>query len=109
MDTEFTTDQPHSLRHSRDLFLLKVGTSYFLADFVVVDYDADPRVPLILGRPFLRRTARALIDVHGEQMTLRHDDQSVTFKVGDTKNFPYNAIELVDKVDFIDIACEEYS
>ncbi|GKB48435.1 reverse transcriptase domain-containing protein, partial [Tanacetum coccineum] len=74
----------------------------------VVDYVADPRVPLILGRPFLR-TARALIDVHGEQMTLRHDDQSVTFKVGDTKSFSYNAIESVNKVDFIDMACEEYS
>ncbi|GKC63062.1 reverse transcriptase domain-containing protein, partial [Tanacetum coccineum] len=48
------------------------------AGFVVVDYVADPRVPLILGRPLLR-TTRALIDVHGEQMTLRHDDQSVTF------------------------------
>ncbi|GJR38250.1 reverse transcriptase domain-containing protein [Tanacetum coccineum] len=87
---------------------VKVGTFYFPADFVVVNYDADPRVPLILGRPFLR-TARALIDVHGEEMTLRHDDQSVTFKVGDTKNFSYNAIESVNKVDFIDIACEEYS
>ncbi|GKD81368.1 hypothetical protein Tco_1348207 [Tanacetum coccineum] len=42
-------------------------------------------------------------------MTLRHDDQSVTFKVGDTKNFSYNAIESVNKVDCIDIACEEYS
>ncbi|GJT63285.1 reverse transcriptase domain-containing protein [Tanacetum coccineum] len=82
--------------------------SYYSADFVVVDYDADPRVPLILGRPFLR-TARALIDVHGEKMTLRHDDQSVIFKVGDTKNFSYNDIETVNKVDFIDIACEEYS
>ncbi|GJZ18195.1 reverse transcriptase domain-containing protein [Tanacetum coccineum] len=70
-----------------------VGTFYFPADFVVVNYDADPRVPLILGRPFLR-TARALIDVHGEEMTLRHDDQSVTFKVGDTKNFSYNAMEI---------------
>ncbi|GJV26230.1 reverse transcriptase domain-containing protein [Tanacetum coccineum] len=87
---------------------VKVGTFYFPADFVVVNYDADPRVPLILGRPFLR-TARALIDVHGEEMTLRHDDQSVTFKVGDTKNFSYNAMESVNKVDFIDIACEEYS
>ncbi|GJQ99279.1 reverse transcriptase domain-containing protein [Tanacetum coccineum] len=87
---------------------VKVGTFYFPADFVVVDYDADPRVPLILGRPFLR-TARALIDVHGEEMTLRHDDKSVTFKVGDTKNFSYNAMESVNKVDFIDIACEEYS
>ncbi|GJS42825.1 reverse transcriptase domain-containing protein [Tanacetum coccineum] len=57
-----------------------IGTFFFPADFVVVDYVADPRVPLILGRPFLR-TTRALIDVHGEQMTLRHDDQSVTFKV----------------------------
>ncbi|GJW30164.1 reverse transcriptase domain-containing protein [Tanacetum coccineum] len=92
---------------AEDVFV-KVGTFYFPADFVVVDYDADPRVPLILGRPFLR-TARALIDVHGEKMTLRHDDQTVTFKVGDTKNFSYNAIESVNKVDFIDIACEEYS
>ncbi|GJY73589.1 reverse transcriptase domain-containing protein [Tanacetum coccineum] len=92
---------------AEDVFV-KVGTFYFPADFVVVDYVADPRVPLILGRPFLR-TARALIDVHGEQMTLRHDDQSVTFKVGDTKSFSYNAIESVNKVDFIDMACEEYS
>ncbi|GKC29675.1 reverse transcriptase domain-containing protein, partial [Tanacetum coccineum] len=65
---------------AEDVFV-KVGTFLFLADFVVVDYIADPRVPLILERPFLR-TTRALIDVHGEQMTLRHDDQSITFKVG---------------------------
>ncbi|GJX52684.1 reverse transcriptase domain-containing protein [Tanacetum coccineum] len=84
-----------------------IGTFFFPANFVVVDYVADPRVPLILGRPFLR-TARALIDVHGEQMTLRHDDQSVTFKVGDTKTFSYNIIESVNRVDVIDIACEEY-
>ncbi|GJR99968.1 reverse transcriptase domain-containing protein [Tanacetum coccineum] len=45
-----------------DVFV-KVGKFYFLADFVVVDYEVDPRVPLILGRPFLR-TERALIDVH---------------------------------------------
>ncbi|GJU58941.1 reverse transcriptase domain-containing protein [Tanacetum coccineum] len=91
---------------AEDVFV-KVGTFFFPADFVVVDYVADPRVPLILGRPFLR-TAHALIDVHGEQMTLRHDDQSVTFKVGDTKTFSYNIIESVNRVDVIDIACEEY-
>ncbi|GKB25538.1 reverse transcriptase domain-containing protein [Tanacetum coccineum] len=55
-----------------DVFV-KVGTFFFPADFIVVDYIADPQVPLILERPFLR-TARALLDVHGEQMTLRHDD-----------------------------------
>ncbi|GJW27068.1 reverse transcriptase domain-containing protein [Tanacetum coccineum] len=89
-----------------DVFM-KVGTFFFPADFVVVDYVADPRVYLILGRPFLR-TARALIDVHCEQMILRHDDQSVTFKVGNTKTFSYNIIELVNRVDVIDITCEEY-
>ncbi|GKD45061.1 reverse transcriptase domain-containing protein [Tanacetum coccineum] len=77
---------------AEDVFV-KVGTFFFLADFVVVEYIADPLVPLILERPFLRM-ARALIDVHGEQMTLRHDDQSITFKVGDTKTFSYNIIEL---------------
>ncbi|GJZ72305.1 reverse transcriptase domain-containing protein [Tanacetum coccineum] len=91
---------------AEDVFM-KVGTFFFPADFVVVDYVADPQVPLILGRPFLR-TARTLIDVHGEQMTLRHDDQSMTFKFGDTKTFSYNIIESVNRVDVIDIACEEY-
>nr|GEX11797.1 hypothetical protein [Tanacetum cinerariifolium] len=47
---------------ARDVFV-PVGKFTFLADFVIVDYESDPRVPLILGRPFLR-TARALIDVH---------------------------------------------
>ncbi|GJR94548.1 reverse transcriptase domain-containing protein [Tanacetum coccineum] len=90
-----------------DVFV-KVRTFFFPADFVVVDYIADPRVLLILGRTFLR-TARALIDVHGEQMTLRHDDQSITFKVGDTKTFSYNTIESVNRVDVVDIACEEFA
>nr|GEY82325.1 reverse transcriptase domain-containing protein, chloroplastic [Tanacetum cinerariifolium] len=47
---------------ARDVFV-PVGKFTFSADFVIVDYESDPRVPLILGRPFLR-TARALIDVH---------------------------------------------
>ncbi|GJU66842.1 reverse transcriptase domain-containing protein [Tanacetum coccineum] len=92
---------------AKDVFV-KVRTFFFPANFVVVDYIADPRVPLILRRPFLR-TAQALIDVHGEQMTLRHDDQSITFKVGDTKTFSYNTIESVNRVDVIDVACEEYA
>ncbi|GJT63933.1 reverse transcriptase domain-containing protein [Tanacetum coccineum] len=102
--TDRTISTPTGI--AEDVFV-KVGTFFFPVNFMVVDYVADPRVPLILGRPFLR-TARALIDVHGEQMTLRHDDQSVTFKVGDTKTFSYNIIESVNRVDVIDIACEEY-
>ncbi|GKF07000.1 reverse transcriptase domain-containing protein [Tanacetum coccineum] len=58
---------------TRDVFV-PVRKFTFLADFVIVDYKSDPRVSLILGRPFLR-TARALIDVHGEEMILRDGDE----------------------------------
>ncbi|GJW25479.1 reverse transcriptase domain-containing protein [Tanacetum coccineum] len=51
---------------------VKVGKFYFLVDFVILDFVADPRVPLILGRPFLR-TARVLIDVYGEELVIRDD------------------------------------
>ncbi|GJU03304.1 reverse transcriptase domain-containing protein, partial [Tanacetum coccineum] len=63
---------------AEDVFV-KEGKFHFLADFIVVDYVVDPRVPLILGRPFLR-TARALIDVYGEELTLQVDDEAITFK-----------------------------
>nr|GFC84915.1 reverse transcriptase domain-containing protein [Tanacetum cinerariifolium] len=56
---------------AEDIFFM-VGKFHFPTDFVVVDFEADPRVPLILGRSFLR-TDRALIDVYGEEITLRGD------------------------------------
>nr|GFD53934.1 reverse transcriptase domain-containing protein [Tanacetum cinerariifolium] len=58
-----------SVRVAEDVFV-KVGTFHFSADFVVIDFDADPRVPLILERSFLK-TGRALIDVHEGELTLR--------------------------------------
>nr|GEU34303.1 reverse transcriptase domain-containing protein [Tanacetum cinerariifolium] len=54
---------------AEDVFV-KVGKFHFPTDFVVVDFEADPRVPLILGRSFLR-IGRALINVYGEEITLR--------------------------------------
>ncbi|GJW20149.1 hypothetical protein Tco_0030771 [Tanacetum coccineum] len=69
---------------------------------------ADPRVPLILGRPFLR-TAHALIDVYEGEITLRNDDQSLTLKCGDAPSISYNNLESLKKVDLIDVTCEEYS
>ncbi|GJS33300.1 hypothetical protein Tco_0531682 [Tanacetum coccineum] len=88
---------------------LKVGHVLLSCQILwFVDYVADPRAPLILGRPLLR-TAHALIDVHGELMTLRHDDQSVTFKVGDTiDSSQYNIIESVNELMLLDFACEVY-
>ncbi|GKE60924.1 reverse transcriptase domain-containing protein [Tanacetum coccineum] len=91
-----------------DVFI-KVGKFYFPADFVVVYYDVDPRVPLILRRPFLR-TARALIDVHGEELTLRVNDKAITFKVGHTSRYSHNYYdETVHQVNVIDVACKEYA
>ncbi|GJT08061.1 reverse transcriptase domain-containing protein [Tanacetum coccineum] len=86
---------------AEDVFV-KVGKFYFLADFVVVDYDVDPRVPLILRRPFLR-TARALIDVYGEELTLREDDEAIMFKVMHTSRYSRN-YEMVNQVNVIDVA-----
>ncbi|GJY06642.1 reverse transcriptase domain-containing protein [Tanacetum coccineum] len=92
---------------TEDVFV-KVGKFHFLADFVVIDYVVDPRVPLILGRPFLR-TARALIDVYGEEITLRFNDEAITFKVGQTSRYSYNNSESVNRIDVIDVSCEEYA
>ncbi|GKF25233.1 reverse transcriptase domain-containing protein [Tanacetum coccineum] len=89
------------------MFFVKVGKFYFPADFIVVDYDVDPRVPLILGRPFLR-TARALIDVYGEELTLRVDDEAITFKVGQTSRYS-RSYKTVNQVNVIDVSCKEYA
>nr|GEZ30927.1 reverse transcriptase domain-containing protein [Tanacetum cinerariifolium] len=87
---------------------VKVGKFYFPADFVVLHFFADPRVPLILGRPFLS-TAHALIDVYEGEIILRHDDQSLNLKCGDKPSISYNNFESLKKVDLIDATCEEYS
>nr|GFB87270.1 reverse transcriptase domain-containing protein [Tanacetum cinerariifolium] len=87
---------------------VKVSKFYFPADFIILDFVADPRVPLILGRPFLS-TAHALIDVYEGEITLRHDDQSLTLKCGDTPSIFYNNLESLNKVNLIDATCEEYS
>nr|GEW50875.1 reverse transcriptase domain-containing protein [Tanacetum cinerariifolium] len=81
---------------------------YFPADFVILDFVADPRVPLILGRPFLT-TPHALIDVYEGEITLRHDDQSLMLKCGDTPSISYNNLQSLNKVDLIDATCEEFS
>nr|GEU38986.1 hypothetical protein [Tanacetum cinerariifolium] len=60
--------------------LILIPKFTFPADFVIVDYESDPRVPLILGRPFLR-TARALIDVHGEEMILCDGDERLILNI----------------------------
>nr|GFB86736.1 hypothetical protein [Tanacetum cinerariifolium] len=87
---------------------VKVGKFYFPADFIVLNFIADPRVPLILGRPFLS-TAHALIDIYKGEIIIRHDEQSLTLKCGDMPLISYNNFQSLKKVDFIEATCEEYS
>ncbi|GJT32745.1 reverse transcriptase domain-containing protein [Tanacetum coccineum] len=100
-------EKDDNLGVAEDVFV-KVGKYHYPADFVVVDYDADQWVPLILKRPFLR-TARALIDVYGEEITLRFNDEAITFKVGQTSRYSYNNSESVNQIDVSDVSCEKYA
>nr|GEZ49279.1 reverse transcriptase domain-containing protein [Tanacetum cinerariifolium] len=63
---------------AEDVFV-KVGKFHFPTNFVVVDFEAGLRVLLNLGISFLR-TGRALIDVYGEEITLRVNDESYNSK-----------------------------
>nr|GEX52102.1 reverse transcriptase domain-containing protein [Tanacetum cinerariifolium] len=73
---------------TEDVFV-KVGTFYFSGDFVVVDFDADPRVPLILERSFLK-TGRALIDVYEGELTVRVGNKAITFNLDQTSRYSAN-------------------
>ncbi|GJX74115.1 reverse transcriptase domain-containing protein [Tanacetum coccineum] len=86
---------------------VQVGKFTFPADFVIIDYDADPRVPLILGRPFLR-TTRALVDVHREELILRDGDEKLIFHADSTLKHPHtHGNESINMINFIDITCED--
>ncbi|GJU18754.1 reverse transcriptase domain-containing protein [Tanacetum coccineum] len=69
---------------AEDIFV-KAGKFHFPADFVVVDYVVDPQVPLILGRPFFRTA------------------------LGQTSRYSYNDVVSINRIDVIDVACEEYA
>ncbi|GKA67781.1 hypothetical protein Tco_0767698, partial [Tanacetum coccineum] len=78
-------------------------------DFAIVDYESDPRVPLILGRPFLR-TARALIDVHGEEMILRDSDERLILNMRrDTSSYSNKPQkESINMIDIYNVSHEDY-
>ncbi|GJZ89740.1 reverse transcriptase domain-containing protein, partial [Tanacetum coccineum] len=80
---------------TEDVFV-KVGKFHFPTDFVVVDFKADPRVPLILGRSFLR-TSRALIDVYKVELILRDGNVQIIVHVDGTTNKHVNeSIKIVN-------------
>nr|GEW55326.1 reverse transcriptase domain-containing protein [Tanacetum cinerariifolium] len=65
---------------------VKVGKFHFPTDFVVIDYVVDP----------------------AEELTLRVDDEAITFNVGQTSKYSYNDAESINPIDVIGVACEDY-
>nr|GFC84779.1 reverse transcriptase domain-containing protein [Tanacetum cinerariifolium] len=83
----------------------KVRVFHFPADFVVVDFKPDPRVPLILGRCFLK-PSRALIDVHKGELTLRIRNEAITYNLDQTVRYSANYNQMTaNKIDVV----EEFS
>ena len=82
--------------------LVKVDTLIYPANFIILDFEEDKKIPIILGRPFLA-TVRTLIDVQKGELTMRVQDQDVTFNVFNAMKFPMKDEECF-KVDLIDSA-----
>ncbi|XP_038896401.1 uncharacterized protein LOC120084663 [Benincasa hispida] len=82
--------------------LVKVDNLIFPADFIILDYEVDREVPIILGCPFLA-TGKGLIDVHKGELTMRVDNEEVRFNVLNALKFPdsedcqLNSIELPEE------------
>nr|GEX46514.1 reverse transcriptase domain-containing protein [Tanacetum cinerariifolium] len=93
---------------AEDVFV-KVVTFHFPADYIVVDFDVDPRLPLILGRSFLK-TERDLINVFEGELTLCVVKEAITFNLDQTSRYSANHNDMMaNRIDFIDMAREEYS
>ncbi|GJS06042.1 reverse transcriptase domain-containing protein [Tanacetum coccineum] len=88
---------------------VKVGVFQFPADFVDVDFKPDPRVPLILGRCFLK-IGRALIDLYEGELTLRVGNEAITYNLDQTSRYSANYNDMTaNRIDVVELACEEYS
>ncbi|GJS49321.1 reverse transcriptase domain-containing protein [Tanacetum coccineum] len=88
---------------AEDVFV-KVGKFHFPTNFVVVDFKADPRVPLILGRSFLR-TSRALIDVFDGELILRDGNEQIIFHVDGISKHPQKHVN--ESIKMVNDTCED--
>ena len=74
---DLTVNRPIEILHD---VLVKVESFIFPVDFMILDFEVDFKVPIILGRPFLA-TGRALVDLEKGQMRFRLNNEELTFKV----------------------------
>ncbi|GJX27248.1 reverse transcriptase domain-containing protein [Tanacetum coccineum] len=88
---------------AEDVFV-KVGSFHFPTDFVVVDFEADPQVPLILGRSFFR-TGRALIDVYEGELILRDGNKQIIFHVDGISKHPQKHVK--ESIKMVNDTCKD--
>ncbi|GJR28942.1 reverse transcriptase domain-containing protein [Tanacetum coccineum] len=56
------------------------------------------------------KTGRALIDVYGEEITLRVDNEAITFNLDQTTKYSSSYDDVsINQIDIIDEVCEEYA
>ncbi|XP_038904432.1 uncharacterized protein LOC120090795 [Benincasa hispida] len=79
--------------------LVKVDNFIFPVDFIILDYEADKDVPIILGRRFLA-TRKVLIDVHKGELTTRVDNQEAKFNVLNALKFPDSEECQLNRIEF---------
>ncbi|GJY94643.1 reverse transcriptase domain-containing protein [Tanacetum coccineum] len=101
----FDLEADHEL-NDFSLLLSDLEKFNFLADFIIVDFEADPRVPIILGRPFLR-TAKALVDLYEEKLILRVGKEEVVFYTDKSSRNNSRDIESVHCINIIDFSKEK--
>ncbi|XP_022019690.1 uncharacterized protein LOC110919739 [Helianthus annuus] len=87
--------------------LVKIDKFVFPVDFVILDMDEDSKVPLIHGRPFLN-TARTIVDVAAGQITLRVNDEHVTFDIKRSMQHPQSHDDMLYYVDIVDTCVSSY-
>ncbi|XP_023766911.1 uncharacterized protein LOC111915484 [Lactuca sativa] len=86
--------------------LVKVDKFIFPTDFIILDMETDPQVPIILGRPFLN-TASAIVDIQDSKLTLWVGDDSVTFGVDQAMKYSRNSDDTTFSIDMLDELLEE--
>ncbi|KAL7615460.1 hypothetical protein Lser_V15G05948 [Lactuca serriola] len=86
--------------------MVKVDKFVFPANFIILDMEADPQVPIILGRPLLN-TASAMVDMRDLKLTLRVGDDSVTFGVDQAMKYARNSDDMAFSIDMLDELMEE--
>ncbi|XP_013613731.1 PREDICTED: uncharacterized protein LOC106319874 [Brassica oleracea var. oleracea] len=74
---------------------IKINDGHVPTDFVVLKYQNEPKVPLILGRPFLA-TAGAIIDVKEGKICLNIGNIPMTFNMERLIRRP-----LIEKINFL--------